>query len=213
MSFVDQLRQAAEPDWTAAVDHRFVAELFDGRLSDARLARYLIQDYQFCDAFVALLGQAVASAPDLGSRLIHAGQLGAFASDENTYFTDAFDALRVPIADRTSPQLEPVTEQFNALLLKARDSRSYPQVLTVLLVAEWLYRDWAAADRPLPARPEHRGWIEVHNTPDFTRWVDWLQQELNRKAPAEAEARAELMRLFVEATRLELAFFDAVYAD
>lgn len=82
-SFVQWLRAAAGPSWSAAVGHRFVSELFDGSLEDGRLAAYLVQDYQFCDAFVALLGAATASAPDLASRLPFARQLGFFAADEN----------------------------------------------------------------------------------------------------------------------------------
>lgn len=209
MSFVDQLRAAAEPEWTASVEHRFVTELFAGTIPDDRLAHYLVQDYQFCDPFVALLGQAVASAPSLSSRLKHAGQLGAFASDENDYFTDAFDRLGVSDEDRMRPQREAVTDEFAALLLTGRDSRNYPQILALLLVAEWLYRDWATSDLAWPERPEHRGWIEVHNNPQFNAWVDWLQQELEQYAPVDPGERAAVRELFSAATRLELAFFDA----
>ena len=51
------------------------------------LARYLVQDYQFCDPFTALLGQGCASAPALPERLVFARQLGMFADDENTYLS------------------------------------------------------------------------------------------------------------------------------
>ena len=40
-----------------------------GTVADDVLARYLVQDYRFCDAFTMLLGQACASAPDLAARL------------------------------------------------------------------------------------------------------------------------------------------------
>lgn len=211
--FSERMRAAAEPSWSRSVRHRFVDELFSGAIADERLSAYLVQDYQFCDAFVALLGQAVASAPDLTARLGHAGQLGFFAGDENTYFTDSFDRLGVSTSDRVAPDLLPVTRQFAELMLRARDSRSYPRIVTVLTVAEWLYLDWAAADREWPPRPEHRGWIEVHHSSGFAAWVAWLRQELDHHEPVDATERAELQALFVEATELELAFFDAVYSD
>src|SRR6476659_7224755 len=81
VGFAEELRNQSAIDWDAAVNHPFVDQLLDGSLPDERLRQYLVQDYQFCDAFTALLGQAVASAPSLPSRLVFARVLGAFASD------------------------------------------------------------------------------------------------------------------------------------
>lgn len=154
MSFANELRNQHAEDWDAAVNHPFVDQLLDGSLPDENLRHYLVQDYQFCDAFTALLGQAVASAPSLPSRLVFAGVLGAFASDENTYFQDCFAELDVPEADRAAPELHRVTRDFDALMRSALGTRSYPEVLAVLLVAEWLYGDWAArAGDPVRGRP------------------------------------------------------------
>ena len=55
--FAEQLRQSCIADWDACVQHRFVHEIFDGSLSDAVLRKYLVQDYQFINRFVALLGR------------------------------------------------------------------------------------------------------------------------------------------------------------
>ena len=46
---VDDLRATSADAWDAAVDHRFVWELFAGAIDDRVLADYLIQDYQFFD--------------------------------------------------------------------------------------------------------------------------------------------------------------------
>jgi thiaminase (transcriptional activator TenA) len=208
---VDPLLSANEATWRAAIEHRFVDELFAGTLEDDRLAGYLIQDYQFCDAFVALLGAATATAPGLSSRLAYAGQLGAFAADENTYFTQTFDELGVAEDLRTQPELRPVTREFAALMLEAAGSRSYPRAVAVLVVAERLYRDWAARPLPWPDRPRHRGWIEVHNNPQFNAWVDWLSAELDRAEPDDPDERSHVEQDFARAVELELAFFDACY--
>ena len=212
-SFVQQLKAASGPAWSAAVGHRFVTELFEGTIDDGRLATYLVQDYQFCDAFVALLGAATASAPDLTSRLPFARQLGFFAADENDYFTATFDELGVSEADRTDPDLWLVTRAFIALMREAAATRSYAGALAVLVVAELLYRDWATSDLPWPTAPKHRGWVEVHATPAFTTWVDWLVAELDTHVPADASERDLASEFFARAVALELAFFDSVYAD
>ena len=212
MGFAEELKQECINNWDAAINHPFVDQLLGGNLSDDNLRRYLVQDYQFCDAFTALLGQAVASAPSLSSRLVFARALGAFASDENTYFQDCFDELNVAEADRTGPALGTVTRDFDALMRTALSTRSYPDVLAVLLVAEWLYGDWAArAGDPAiwPVAPKHSEWIRLHNNPEYNAWVTWLREEFNAVEPVNPEVRARVTETFREAVRLELAFFDA----
>lgn len=213
MGFVNRLKLANATSWHAATGHRFVDQLFAGTLDDAVLADYLVQDYQFCDAFVALLGSATATAPDMAARLPFARQLGAFADDENDYFTATFDELGVPAAERTQPTLKPVTTEFIALMTDATRRRSYPHALAVLVVAELLYRDWATRDQPWPRAAKHHGWVRVHNNPDFNAWVDWLVDQLDRHEPAEQALSDDVAATFARAVELELAFFDACYPD
>ncbi|HEY8700147.1 MAG TPA: TenA family protein [Arthrobacter sp.] len=215
MGFAEELRSSCAADWDAAVGHGFVDRLLDGSLPDSVLRHYLVQDYQFCDAFVALLGQAVASAPSLPSRLVFAGVLGAFASDENSYFRDCFEELAVPEAERNSPELTAATRDFDALMRRALDTRSYPDVVAVLLVAEWLYGEWAAragGPGPWPAAPKHAEWIRLHNNPEYNGWVTWLREEFDAVEPADAVIRARMAATFKEAVRLERAFFDSAMA-
>lgn len=204
-------RQAAIDDWEAAVHHRFVAELGAGSIEDAVMRRYLVQDYQFCDAFVAALGQACASAPTLSSRLRYARQLGFFAADENNYFNDAFDELGVTEADRQQPKLHSATRAFDALMREVTASRSYPQVVALLLVAEWLYADWAATIADRPTRPLHRDWVTIHDTADFRAWVGWLRSELDSTVLPTEPNQAEVIDVFKRASSCERAFFDAAY--
>ncbi|ASN18708.1 TenA family protein [Arthrobacter sp. YN] len=212
MGFAEELRNQSAGDWDAAVNHAFVDHLLDGTLPDEQLRHYLVQDYQFCDAFTALLGQAVASAPSLPSRLVFAGVLGAFASDENTYFQDCFNELDVPEAERTAPALGTATQDFDALMRSALASRSYPEVLAVLLVAEWLYGEWAArAGEPTqwPAEAKHAEWIRLHNNPEYNAWVTWLRDEFDAVEPSLPQERQRVAAVFAEAVQLERAFFDA----
>lgn len=215
MGFAEELRNRCAGEWDAAVNHEFVDRLLDGTLPDPVLRHYLVQDYQFCDSFTALLGQAVASAPGLESRLVFARILGGFASDENSYFQETFDELLVPATDRTSPQLTAATSAFDALMRRALHTRSYAEVLAVLLVAEWLYGEWAAragAAELWPAQAKHSEWIRLHNNPEYNSWVAWLRDEFDAVAPSAAEARERVAGFFVEAVQLERAFFDSALA-
>ncbi|GLZ45801.1 aminopyrimidine aminohydrolase [Actinomycetospora sp. NBRC 106375] len=210
MSFSDDLRAATAPTWEAATGHRFVDELRSGTLDDAVLARYLAQDALFLDRFVALLGAAVAHADRTEPRMAVARQLGLVAGDEDDYFTRALARLGVT---GTAEPLPP-TRGFLALMDDARRSASYGQVLAVLLVAEWLYLDWASRPGPVPDDWLHREWIDLHRGPAFAAWVDLLRTETDRVAAgADAATRDHMAAAFTRAVDLELAFFDAAYRD
>lgn len=213
MRFSDQLREASEPAWSKAVRHRFTDEVIAGTVGDEVMRFYLVQDYQFVDRFVALLGGCVSNADRVASRLVLARQLGVVAGGENDYFRRAFDTLGVPESDRAAPELAPVTRALLELMDAPRAANDYAGCLAVLTVAEWLYADWAArAPQALPKNFVYAEWVELHRGPEFSGWVDWLRAELDRLAPRLDEAAVIRCRdLFIRATELELAFFGSGY--
>jgi thiaminase (transcriptional activator TenA) len=93
-------------------------------------------------------------------------------------------------------------------------SADYPSCLAVLLVAEWLYLDWATRpDATLPDEPIQREWIELHSGPAFEAWVAFLRAEFDRVTPGlDAAHRGRVAELFTRAVDLELGFFEAAYA-
>src|SRR5215471_13121946 len=88
--FTETLRATSEPRWSQAVEHRFVKELFAGAVSDAVMARYLIQDHRFLDSFLVLLGAALAGADTFAARLRFGRFIGMVSAEENTYFLCVF---------------------------------------------------------------------------------------------------------------------------
>ena len=135
--FTETLRAASEPDWSRAVGHRFVKELFAGAVPNAVMARYLIQDHRFLDSFLILLGAALASADTFEARLRFGRFIGMVSSGENSYFLRAFDALGVTEDRRAAdPDAQP-TIGFKAIMREAADTRRYAAALSVLVVAEW----------------------------------------------------------------------------
>ncbi|WP_214371294.1 TenA family protein [Pseudonocardia sp. H11422] len=214
MTFSEELRASTATVWDAAVGHRFVDELWQGTLPRDVLTRYLVQDNQFLDSFVALLGAAIAGSGRGEPRLRLARQLGLVAGPENDFFARAFDALDVPAADRTRPELLPPTAGFIAHMDDVRENGRYPDQLAVLLVAEWLYLDWAT--RPgadLPVDPIAREWIELHRGPAFEEWVGFLRTEFD-KATADLGTphRQAVTAHFTHTVDLERKFFEATCA-
>jgi thiaminase/transcriptional activator TenA len=176
---------------------------------DAVLARYLIQDHRFLDSFLTLLGAALASAHTFEARLRLGGFIGMVSGEENTYFLRAFGALGLTDDRRAGdPDTQP-TAAFKAIMREAAETRSYAAALSVLVVAEWLYLDWASrAPKPLSDNFVHAEWITLHDNPDFRGFVDFLRAELDRVGPTQADLCRDFFR---RAVALELSFFEAAY--
>jgi thiaminase/transcriptional activator TenA len=209
--FTETLRAVSEPEWSHAVGHRFVKELFVGAVSDAVMARYLIQDHRFLDSFLMLLGAALASADTFEARLRFGRFIGMVSSEENTYFLRAFAALGVTETRRRADPDTQASAGFKAIMREAAETRLYAAALSVLAVAEWLYLDWASrAPQPLPDNFVHAEWIMLHDNPDFRGFVDFLRAELDRVGPGEADLCRDFFR---RAVALELSFFEAAYTD
>lgn len=211
---VAELLRSTERQWVRAVNHRFVRELFAGSIDDAVMRDYLVQDYQFFESFLSMLGACVAHADELEAKLRFARQLGMLVADEDTYFVDSFAELGLDPADYLRPELAVPTAGFQALMDDSVASASYPQLLIVLVVAEWLYLDWAESRDEVPQRAVHRGWIDLHRGEAFRGWVQFLADELERVFPEEEDQSSEaenLNRIWRRAVDLECAFFDNVY--
>ena len=134
--FTDELRALAGSKWDAVVEHRFTDELAAGTIADGVLARYLIQDHRFLDAFVVLLSSMIAAAPTLADRIPGCQFLALITGRENTYFERSFEALGVDKAAREDTPNAPPTSAFDSLMREAAKA-SYPEMLAVLVVAEW----------------------------------------------------------------------------
>ena len=79
-----------------------------------------------------------------------------------------------------------------------------------LVVAEWLYLDWAFR-APQAAAEQlrlHAEWITLHDNSNFREFVDFLRTELDRVGPAHAD---QCRDFFSRAVARELSFFEAAY--
>lgn len=210
--FSEELRDAHRETWDAAVGHRFVQELYSGTIDPAVMAGYLVQDYRFLDSFLQLLGAAVATADDLAPRLRLSQFIGEVAGDENTYFLRAFEELGVTDDQRDNTPDTAACKGFTSLMREAAQTPSYAAALGVLVVAEWLYLDWATnAPENRPESFVHNEWIELHDYPEFHTLVEFLRSEVDRIGERSDEDRAIIDDYFGRAVQLELDFFNNSY--
>lgn len=211
MSATQHLQSLVIEDWQAATHHPFTDALADGSLSREKMAGYLQQDYLFVEGFVLLLASAVAHAPSLKDAVPAAQFLGLICGPENTYFLRSLEALEVPSDASASPE----TIAFQQLMDQARTSGRYEVMLSVLVVAEWIYLDWAT---PFEGQAEKLPfwlgeWITLHSGDGFAQVVAYLRAQLDAvwKGLDDA-ARSDVTATFKQAVHLERAFFDAAWA-
>lgn len=210
MPFTADLRVLTSETWEKAITHKFVEQLWTGKVPESVSATYFAQDFLFGDAFVALMGGAISNADEPRARMAIARQLGFISNDEDDFFLRALKQLGQTPTPPAKPT--PSTQAFLDLMNEARKT-DYASALVVLLVAEWLYLEWAdQPDRELPEDWISVEWIELHRGDKFEKWVQLLQSETDRvAAAADEETRARMKKLFERAVNCELAFFDAAY--
>lgn len=211
MSATQYLQSLAAEDWKVATHHAFTDALADGTLSQEKMTGYLQQDYLFVKGFVRLLASAVAHAPTLADAVPAAQFLGLICVPENTYFLRLFEALEVTSTAKPAPE----TRAFQELMDQARHSGRYEIMLSVLVVAEWIYLDWATPfeDRADDLPFWFGEWITLHSGEGFTQVVAYLRGQLDTVwETLDDTARAEVSATFTQAVRLERAFFDASWA-
>jgi thiaminase (transcriptional activator TenA) len=115
-------------------------------------------------ARLTLFGAVLASADTFAARLRFGRFIGMVSSEENTYFLRAFEALGVTEDRRAADPDTQATAGFKAMMREATQTRGYAAALSVLVVAEWLYLDWASrAPKPPPDNFVHAEWITLHD--------------------------------------------------
>ncbi|MGH1355939.1 MAG: TenA family protein [Thalassovita sp.] len=207
----DHLKSLAAEDWQAATTHAFTDALADGTLSRDRMVGYLQQDYLFIDGFVRLLASAISHAPTLADSVPAAQFLAVITGPENTYFLRSFKELNV----EPNAKPEPESLAFQQLMADARHSGRYEIMLAVLVVAEWIYLDWAS---PFQDRADDLPfwlgeWISLHAGEGFESVVAYLRGQLDQVwTTLDPTAQTQVEDTFKTAVRLERDFFDAAWA-
>ena len=215
MRATDYLKQSVQSEWNAATDHPFCKELANGSLPLDKMCWYLVQDYKFIDQFVRLLATTIAHAPTLADGVPGAQFLGLVTSTENTYFLRCFEALGVPEKNQNTAS-SPATCAFQDLMIEARTSGRYEQMLAVLTVAEWSYLTWANRYKDYDANLPFwfSEWIDLHTGDGFEAVVAYLRDQLDSIWVDLSDLQqTQASAIFRKAVLCERAFFDAAFAS
>ncbi|MGD9619008.1 MAG: TenA family transcriptional regulator [Mycolicibacterium sp.] len=179
-----------DPLWIAATQHRFLAAVRDGTITDSAFDNWLVQDAHFVADLLTSQARLLARAPRLAQPTLVAGC--AALVDELSWFDAQAAKRRV---DPTQPAL-PATLAYRELLNRL-DTEPYEAAITALWVIERVYLlAWSTAASDTSPFAE---FIEHWTAPEFAAYVDALG------ALATPEDHDQLI---AEVLSLEVAFWD-----
>ncbi|CAH2350169.1 protein Pet18p [[Candida] railenensis] len=223
MSFVSSLASKYEGLIRESVSHPLTDELCKGELPDYKLFVYLNQDLKFFQRGMNVFGKTLAYCDDAKSSITLGKQIGFVSNDENEYFEKCLREIelhakeKVPKMASSNVVLPKVQEYLDLLDFLTYKSESYLELVTFMYVMEFVYLGWAEYNICLgnvkgDLEYKYNEWIVLHSGPDFSNWVEFLKNEVERVTANATEEELKLCeRTFVRALKLEIDFFEECY--
>lgn len=209
MTFTSTLLETHNDEFHTSVSHPLAAEWCLGTLSNRRLWTYVNQDLLFFTTSLPVLGQAMRLCDSPELVIVLGKQIGFLANDENDYFYDILNELKKQGVVGPDKLVLPEVQEYLDYLQEILRSNSYAEVITFLWIMEKVYLEWPKLN-PRGANLSYRfqKWLDLHEGPDFERWVDFLDKEVNRVA---LDNKQICQQTFTRAVKLETNFFAACY--
>ena len=209
-----QLQQACQNEWDAYIQHDFVQQLGNGTLAADAFRHYLKQDYLFLIQFARAFALAAYKSPTLEDlRQAKAGleaivdlELGLHIQYCREWGISEQELQALPEARATMAYTRYVLDTGNRGDLLDLHVALAPCLVGYGQVAQWLNsRSETLRGQANP----YDAWITMYESEEFqsatTAEIDWLNRELADVSPRRFE---QLVRIFSDATRLEIDFWD-----
>jgi thiaminase/transcriptional activator TenA len=213
MAFTDELRQAADPIWSAEHDHPFVRGIGEGSLDPAKFRHYVRQDYLFLIDYARLLALGCARAPRLDEMTRFAELAGAVLGSEMALHRSYAAEWGVSAAALEDERPTATTRAYTDYLLRVAALGDYGELAAALLPCMWGYHELAVtlAERGRPGNELYARWIDEYAGAEFGQLTAWCRT-LNDRA-AETSDRRRMTDAFLISSRYELAFWDASWRE
>lgn len=215
MSFTfNDLKKHCEHNWRDYLQHDFVCKLGDGTLAPDAFRHYLKQDYLFLIQFGRAFALAAYKSPTL-SDLRHAKagldaiidlELGLHIDYCNQWGISEQELAALPEARATLAYTRYVLDTGNRGDLLDLHVALAPCLVGYAEIASWLTKQPATVRGD--ANP-YEAWIAMYESAEFQAAarteIAWLNERL---AEVPASRFKQLCRIFDDATRLEIDFWD-----
>ncbi|MGB6009201.1 thiaminase II [Castellaniella sp.] len=210
---LDTLIQRHEASWRAYCQHEFVRQLGAGTLPAEAFRHYLKQDYLFLIHFARAWGLAVYKSRDIGELRQGCESLKAIVDLEMQLHVDYCGQWGIGETELTQLPEATQTMAYTRYVLDAGLRGDLLDLHVALAPCLIGYADIALwlSDQPFTVRgPEnpYASWLNMYASDEFQaaanrerRWLD------SRLAEQSARRLDDLARLFHDATRLEIDFW------
>lgn len=210
----DQLYLACQSEWDAYIQHDFVRQLGDGTLAADAFRHYLKQDYLFLIQFARAFALAAYKSPTLDDlRQAKAGleaivdlELGLHVQYCQQWGISEQQLQALPEARATMAYTRYVLDTGNRGDLLDLHVALAPCLVGYGQVAQWLN---SCSETLRGQANPYEAWIAMYESDEFqsatAAEIAWLNRELADVSPRRFE---QLVRIFRDATRLEIDFWD-----
>lgn len=210
--FSGTLRAAADPLWQAQHDHPFVRGIGDGSLDPDRFRHFVRQDYLYLVDYGRVFALAAGRAP----RLEVARRLVSLAHEtfetEMALHRELAAAWGIDADELERERPTPTTRAYTGFLLRTAALADFPIVAAALLPCMWGYSEVGVrlAGGGAAEGGPYAAWVASYAADEFAELAAWCRGLVDELAADVSAATREAMReAFLEASRLELAFWDA----
>lgn len=208
MSFLSEHSEV----YLQSISHPLTNELCNGTLPDQKLYTYLTQDLKYFQVGLRLFGRALSLCDDEAAAIVLAKQIGFIAGDENTYFHETLAELSQTCT--SDGNTLPAVVKYNDYMKQLTQSGTYAELVTLLYVMEKVYLGWAELNVnegkvPENLSPKYQGWIDLHYGDAFSKWVQFLYNEVQRVSNKENSPAMEAV--FRTTLQYEVDFFSECY--
>ncbi|MBA2474889.1 MAG: thiaminase II [Actinobacteria bacterium] len=209
MAFTDELRQVADPIWSAQHEHPFVCGIGEGNLDPAKFRHYVRQDYLFLIAYARLLALGCARAPRLDEMTRFAQLAGAVLGRELELHRSYAADWGISTAELEGERLTMTTRAYTDFLLRVAALGDYGELAAALLPCMWGYHELAVrlVERGRAGSELYARWIDEYAGAEFGELSAWCRALT--AAAAETGDRRRMTDAFLTSSRYELAFWDA----
>ncbi|ATA22313.1 thiaminase/transcriptional activator TenA [Gibbsiella quercinecans] len=210
-SFSERLLHEHQTGWQAMQQHRFVRAIENDDLPAAVFNRYLVYEGDFVATAVAILALGVSHAPDTARQRWLIGGLNELVDTQISWFETVLAKRRI---NRASYLPAPAgVQHFQQGMLHAARQGGYPDIITLMFGAEWMYYHWCARAAQRPQQDDDlRQWVEMHAAATFFQQANRLKAELDTCAQALDEGEKQrLSSLYGNVLRWEIDFHSAAW--
>ena len=209
-----QLQQACQSEWDAYIQHDFVQQLGNGTLAADAFRHYLKQDYLFLIQFARAFALAAYKSPTLEDlRQAKAGleaivdlEMGLHIQYCREWGISEQELQALPEARATMAYTRYVLDTGNRGDLLDLHVALAPCLVGYGQIAQWLN---SRSETVRGEQNSYDAWIAMYESEEFQNAtaaeIDWLNRELADVSPRRFE---QLVRIFSDATRLEIDFWD-----